>query len=77
MTAADQLQMFEPKGVELDRLAEKHIADYKSLLRLETMFKDYELPVRSERAGRAAGIALESAYVCEMALQFEQLAELV
>lgn len=76
MTAADQIQMFEPQGSKLAELVAHHLAVYAADLRAAdnlhlSGFVSSAL-ARSQKALAAQATAMQ----CELALQFESLAGL-
>jgi hypothetical protein len=76
MSAPGQLSMFEPTGETLASLARNHAEQADTLHRRAEAYdvRGFKSTARAMRA--AAASSEEQAFVCEMALQFEQEAQL-
>lgn len=74
MNASAQLTMFEPEGQKLAELVAKHLAVYAFELRASDNLRDAGFLSASVSRADIAFAAQDRAAVCEMALQFEQLA---
>ena len=77
MTAADQLQMFEPEGAQLVELVQKHLARAQRAERIGSVLHETGYSAAASNTRGVMQAAYEAAFTCEMAAQFEQLAELV
>lgn len=76
MNAAAQLNMFEPEGVELARLVSVHSRNAAFERRRAENLRTGGYVGAAATSDRSADELSESAAVCEMALQFEQLSGL-
>lgn len=76
MSAADQLSMFKPHGTELAALASKHAQKAHALALLAVVQQQRGFDASARVFAAQARDLQEQAEVCEVALQFEQLAGL-
>lgn len=74
MNAAAQLSMFEPQGAVLANLAKNHAQQADSLERLAEAYSVRGFIATANSFRKLAQESELQSIVCEMALQFEQLA---
>lgn len=73
----DQLQLFEPSMSELPILSAAHARRAEGLLRSALLLRDRGLLSVADAMVNLGRSALDDAFVCESAYQFERLAGLV
>lgn len=76
MNAADQLNMFEPESTALAQLVARHQRNAEFEVRRASNLEAAGYASAAATSLRSASELFELAAVCEMALQFEQLAGL-
>lgn len=76
MTASGQLQMFEPEGAKLAELVGTHSRNAAHELKVAANLRLCGYTSAANSRQQMADAAADQAAVCEMALQFEQLAGL-
>lgn len=69
----DQLSMFEPTGAELPILSARHAKKAEGLLRAALTLQQRGLVGVAAALAALGQAALDDAFVCESALQFERL----
>lgn len=72
MNAPVQLQMFEPTGDDLAKLALRHLQDAQGFEKAHDRCASLGMVAIARMYAHCAEQASEQATVCEMALQFEQ-----
>lgn len=76
MNAPSQLSMFEPTGDTLATLARNHARHAEQLNRVADSYGVSGFIATGAQHRKLAQVSEEQAAICEMALQFEQLAGL-